>query len=631
MLEPEQPQIHHLLVIEDKQGRHTIGLEDATCSIGRDPTNSIVLHSHLVSRQHAILLRVTTPENSTYLFRLIDGNLQGKRSTNGLIVNGQRCFSCDLQHGDVIVFGEDVKARYYATAKHSDVELLISSEAEDLSGFLSNLSNPFQTLVEPDSQLENAREAALVRLASFAELISTPILEIDLTGAITYLNPAATLQFPDIRDRKLQHPILMGVLSAVQQSQEKFFIREVEVADKVFEQSVHYIAESDLIRSHLVDVTQRKQVEEALRKSFSTNRALIDAMPDLMFRISKDGIFVNFKAAKHNNLLVSPSEFLGKSIFEVLPPEVAQPAMECVKQALQTGDLQIFEYQLRLDNVLHDYEARIVVSAEDEVMAIVRDITERKQAEVEIRNALEREKELSELKTRFVTMTSHEFRTPLTTILSSAELLEDYGSKWPEGKKLNHLRRIQTCVDHMIQLLNDVLLIGKAEVGKLRCNPAPLDLVQFCQDLVDELQISATHFQDRCSAHTLTFTSQCNCISADLDEKLLRHILTNLLSNAIKYSPQGGTVYLDLICRPGEVNFQVQDQGIGITAADQPQLFDSFYRASNVGTIAGTGLGLAIVKNSVDLHGGTITVESKVGVGTTFLVSLPTKQVPVDE
>ena len=364
------------------------------------------------------------------------------------------------------------------------------------------------------------------------------------------------------------------------------------------------------------DITVRKQAEEALDKSVATNRALINALPDLMFRISKDGTFVNFKAAKEDNLLVPPSEFLGKHLYEVLPQEVAASTMYCVERALATGEIQIFEYQLHLNNNLHDYEARIVVSADDEVMAIVRDITERKRAEKDIRNALEKEKELGELKSRFVTMTSHEFRTPLTTILSSAELLEDYGNTWTEDKKLQHLGRIQTSVKHMSQLLNDVLLIGKAEVGKLEFNPIELSVAQFCRDLIDEMLLGTT-------SHTITFHHLGDGTNAYLDEKLLRHILSNLLSNAIKYSPVGGTVYFDLVCEQGEATFHIQDEGIGIPKADQAQLFNSFHRASNVGTIPGTGLGLAIVKNAVDFHGGKITVESEVGVGTKFVVSLP--------
>jgi signal transduction histidine kinase/pSer/pThr/pTyr-binding forkhead associated (FHA) protein len=616
VLESKRQQINHLLVVEDNKGKRTIPLEAATCSIGRDLTNSIVLYSQVVSRQHAILLRVTIPENTNYLFRIVDGNLQGKRSRNGLIINNRRCFSHDLRHGDVIVFGSDVSAKYYATANLSDINFLTSCKAEEVSAFLANLSSPLSKAVPSNSALENSKEAALVRLASFPELISNPILEIDLAGTITYLNPAAILQFPAIREDSLQHPIIAGVVSTVQNGKEKFFIREVEVANKVFEQFVQYIPESDLIRSYIVDITERKRTEAVLRESEAKNRALLNAIPDLMLRISKDGTYLDYMPAKDNDMSAIGSQLLGKNEYEVLPLEVAHQRMYYVQRALSTGEIQIFEYQLPLNGSNRDYEARIVVSGEDEVLAIVRDITERKQAEADTRNALEKEKQLVELKSRFVSMTSHEFRTPLTTILSSAELLEDYIDKWPQEKNLQHLRRIQANVKHMAQLLNSVLLIGKAEAGKLECNPAPLDVVEFCCELVDEMQIT-TH------SHIITFKPQCEYTNVNLDEKLLRHILINLLSNAIKYSPRGGTVHFDLVCEQQQAIFRVQDRGIGIPKVEQAQLFDSFHRATNVGNIPGTGLGLAIVKKSVDLHGGTITVESEVGVGTIFTVTLP--------
>ena len=372
------------------------------------------------------------------------------------------------------------------------------------------------------------------------------------------------------------------------------------------------------------DITKRKQAEEALLSTLAINRALLNAIPDLIFHISRDGTFVNFKAAKDNNLLVPSRDFLGKKVYEVLPQEVAAPIMDCVERALQTDEIQIFEYQLAVNNQSRDYEARIVVSDKDEVMAIVRDITERKRAEEDIRNALKKQEELSELRSRFVTMTSHEFRTPLTTILSSAQLLETYSNKMAEEKKLQHLYRIQTAVKHMTQMLNNVLLFGKADVGKLEFKPEPVDLVKFCRDLVEDLQISTGN------SHTIAFCSQGQGTTAFIDEALLLCILSNLLSNAIKYSLQNGTVHFDLICQQGEAVFHVQDRGIGIPLADQAQLFNSFHRASNVGTISGTGLGLAIVKKSVDLHGGKIAVKSEVGVGTT--VTLPLKiQVQTDE
>ena len=367
------------------------------------------------------------------------------------------------------------------------------------------------------------------------------------------------------------------------------------------------------------DITESKQTEIALRSSLATNRALINALPDLMFRISADGTFVNFKASKTHNVPLPPEEFLGKKVGEIMPPDVAQLTMNGIENAIATGELQVFECQMLIDDNICYYETRIAVSAKDEAMVIVRDITKRKQAEVEIRQALETERHLSELKSRFVTMTSHEFRTPLTTILSSAELIEDFGAVWSKEKNHLHLNRIKVNVKHMTQLLTDVMLIGKAEVGQLDCHPTKLNVVLFCHNLVEEVNLGNT---SNCS---IKFVSQSNVLYAFLDEKLLRHILTNLLSNAVKYSPSGGIINFHLGCQKGEVSFQIQDRGIGIPSTELKRLFGSFYRASNVGNISGTGLGLAIVKKAVDLHQGNIAVESEVGVGTTFLVSIPLK------
>ncbi len=266
-MDSERQQFRHLLVVQDKQGQRTVSLDATTASIGRDLTNAIVLHARLVSRQHAILLRVTIPETSTYRFRLVDGNLQGERSTNGLIINGQRRFSHDLKHGDVIVFGGDAQAKYYAVSNLSDFEFSESCEVKGLSGFLSELSQPYGILSALGSKSEHFSEAALIRLASFPELNPHPIIEIDLAGTITYLNPAAVKKFSDLQNEKLQHPILVGLLSMVQRSEEIFFVREVAVGDETFEQSVHFIAESDLIRIFIIDITKRKQVEAVLRES----------------------------------------------------------------------------------------------------------------------------------------------------------------------------------------------------------------------------------------------------------------------------------------------------------------------------------------------------------------------------
>ncbi len=245
------------------------------------------------------------------------------------------------------------------------------------------------------------------------------------------------------------------------------------------------------------------------------------------------------------------------------------------------------------------------------------EVAERQRLEEELRNALNKEKELSDLKSNIISVVSHEYRTPLATILSSAELLEHYSQQWPEEKRQRHFHRIQTTVHHLTQLVSDVLLINKAEAGKLEFNPVPLDLVAFCRELVEELKLTTK------TQHSISFVYLGSYLEACLDEKLLRQILTNLLSNAVKYSPDGGNVQFDLIFGQETVKFQITDQGIGIPPKEQELLFDAFYRSSNVGTISGTGLGLAIAKRCIDRHGGQITVESEVGVGTTFTITLP--------
>lgn len=203
-----------------------------------------------------------------------------------------------------------------------------------------------------------------------------------------------------------------------------------------------------------------------------------------------------------------------------------------------------------------------------------RDMTERHRAEVEILKALAKEKELNEFKSHFISTTSHEFRTPLATILSSADMLEHYSHRWAEQKKLEHLRRIQSAAESMTKLLDDVLLVSKAEAGKLEFKPTPLDLAKFCCDLAQEMQLIAG------AKHTINFESLGQCTNICLDEKLLRHILNNLLSNAIKYSPDGGTVHFNLVCDQVCAIFRITDSGIGIPQADQAQLFQSFYRST---------------------------------------------------
>lgn len=224
------------------------------------------------------------------------------------------------------------------------------------------------------------------------------------------------------------------------------------------------------------------------------------------------------------------------------------------------------------------------------------------------------------MKSKFVSIASHELRTPLATILSSAELLEHYSDGLSAEDKLKMLHGIQGGVKRMNSMIEDVLIIGKAEAGALQFDPKPVDLRDLCHKVVEELRGGVA------KQHVIDFVHEFERGSLNLDEKLLRHILTNLLSNAAKYSPTGSTVSLRLSESEGEALIVVGDQGIGIPAEDQARMFESFHRASNVGNRQGTGLGLVIVKKAVELHGGTISIDSKVDAGTRISVRLPLAQ-----
>jgi signal transduction histidine kinase len=251
------------------------------------------------------------------------------------------------------------------------------------------------------------------------------------------------------------------------------------------------------------------------------------------------------------------------------------------------------------------------------MLSMALDITQRKRAEEELLKTLEHEKELGQLKSNFVSMVSHEFRTPLGIIQSSAELLREFHSRMESNERNEQLESIARNTRRMARMMEDILVLSRLEAGKLEFQPAALDLNVFCGRVVDEV-LSATN---NCCRIELSLKSVLP--EAAGDERLLGHILTNLLSNAVKYSEPRATVRVTVERDGRDVVCVVRDEGIGISEEDQERLFKAFHRGSNVGTRPGTGLGLLLVKHCTELHGGKIQVNSRIGQGTIVTVRLP--------
>ena len=237
--------------------------------------------------------------------------------------------------------------------------------------------------------------------------------------------------------------------------------------------------------------------------------------------------------------------------------------------------------------------------------------------ELELRKAFEKERELNTLKSRFVSMASHEFRTPLSTILSSADLLEMYTTQEQQDKRIKHTTRIKSAVNNLISILNDFLSLSKLEEGKIEISPVEFNLEEFCEEVMDDVQAllkPGQVFQHHgLRSDTVIF----------LDKKMLKNILINLFSNAIKYSDPGKTIDCFVEIKDNELWVSVQDHGIGIPEEEQQHLFTRFFRAHNAENIPGTGLGLNIVKRYIELMNGSINFESIIGEGTTFHIHIP--------
>jgi PAS domain S-box-containing protein len=283
------------------------------------------------------------------------------------------------------------------------------------------------------------------------------------------------------------------------------------------------------------------------------------------------------------------------------------------EDALKRSEEQLIVYAAELEKKV---ELR-TEALNNTITKLEEEVIERKKAEEEARKSLERERELNELKTKFVSIASHEFRTPLSTVMSSAALIQQYKDKKDFEKVDKHVLRIKSSVNHLTQILNDFLSLGKLEEGKVDIKVETIEIDHFLHEIVEEVQ---SFLKD---GQTVNINCPTEIRQIETDSRILRNIMFNLLSNASKYSEPGKAINIDCRQESTRIVFSISDNGIGIPKEDQKHLFDRFYRASNAGQVQGTGLGLNIVKRYVDLLEGEISFKSEYNQGSTFYISIP--------
>lgn len=380
--------------------------------------------------------------------------------------------------------------------------------------------------------------------------------------------------------------------------------------------------DAQVLERSIMYALRHRQTLNELQLSEERYRAVVESQHELICRFAPDTTLTFVNGAYADFFGQLPQDLIGEKWLLLLPEEERMSVREHLNKVIAKRLPVTYEHEVATrqgelhwqqwtDQPILDSQGNV-----QEIQSVGVDITIRKKTEIALNEALEQERELGELKSRFVSMASHEFRTPLTTIMSTASYLKMADAQITPEKREARLQKIMRTVMSMTDLLNDVLLFGKGNAGRLEINPQWLDLHRFCEEIVEDMRAVA-------ASHEIIFESHMDHAMMAVDEKLMRQIINNLMTNAVKYSPNSTQVTLTLTDTNEEVRISVKDSGIGIPSADQARLFEPFHRAKNVGQISGTGLGLAITKNAVELHGGFIHVDSEQNKGTTFTIIIP--------
>ncbi len=357
------------------------------------------------------------------------------------------------------------------------------------------------------------------------------------------------------------------------------------------------------------EIAEHERTENELRESEARSRAMLQAIPDMMFRADHAGRFLDYKPREMFRAVAPAEFFIGKHFADIVPADVAEAGLKTIAEVLATGEMRVLEYPLIVADVARDYEARVAPSGPDEVVAIVRDITQRK--------------EVDRLKDEFISVVNHELRTPLASVRGFTELM--LSRNFPPEKQRELLSIIQRESIRLTDLINDFLDLRRIQSGQQSYRFTEVDLAAVLRE-------SVAVFSHNAGVHTFQVRLPDHVPPVRADADRLHQVLVNLLSNAVKFSPQGGTITTGIRTAGEEIVMWVADQGIGIAPEELPKVFDRFFRADNrdVRKIGGTGLGLTLVKEIITAHGGRVWIESHLGQGSTFFFTLPSSNAVAD-
>jgi PAS domain S-box-containing protein len=516
------------------------------------------------------------------------------------------------------------------------VELSVKKWSDELREFNNNLLQQLSTLKQKEVNLENS----LSILSSTLESTAVGVVALNFEGDILSVNqkflemwqlpkslflskrcPECKTFFENkIKDPKTFRRMIWEVSS--QSDIESYDVIELKDGRIFANYSQPLRLEGKLTGRvwSVWDITETKKIEAELRVNEARFRTLAEITEASTFLIQGTRLcYVNPAVGMLTGY--TQSELLsGFDIRRIIKSKKTRQ----INQQSEADNLEYQEISILTKNGMERWLACAVASIDETIdfqgqpvkLIAGIDITDYKIAESELSKALEKAKQLGELRARFLSIVCHQLRNPLNVISFSNNLLNRYVDEPTQQIIQPLLEQIQTSIEQLSQMLDEILFYAKAEAAKLKFEPMPIELVKLCTDLIAEVQMSNLQ-------NTFQFTCSSKEIPACMDKKIVESILRNLLDNAIKYSLFGTIIKLHLEQNHETVVFQVKDEGIGILAEEQQHLFEPFYRGSNIDSIPGTGLGLAIVKTLVDLHGGQITLESEFGLGSIFTVMLP--------